>query len=33
MFIEQARAQFEFWTGTAAPAGLYERVVREALTS
>jgi 3-dehydroquinate dehydratase/shikimate dehydrogenase len=33
MFIEQARAQFEFWCGKAAPAGLYERVVREALTS
>lgn len=31
MFLRQAAIQFEAWTGTAAPSGLFDRVAREAL--
>lgn len=31
MFARQAEAQFEAWTGTRAPAGLFERLARERL--
>ncbi len=31
MFVKQAEAQFELWTGTSAPDGLFDRLVRERL--
>lgn len=31
MFVRQAAAQFELWTGRAAPVGLFDRAVREHL--
>lgn len=32
MFVRQAAAQFEAWTGKSAPLGLFELITREALT-
>jgi len=31
MFVKQAEAQFEIWTGASAPDGLFDRLVRERL--
>jgi len=31
MFVRQAAAQFELWTGKPAPVELFDRLVREAL--
>ena len=31
MFVRQAAAQFELWTGNVAPTALFERLVRETL--
>jgi 3-dehydroquinate dehydratase/shikimate dehydrogenase len=33
LFVRQAEAQFELWTGRQAPAGLFERLVRGALSA
>jgi 3-dehydroquinate dehydratase / shikimate dehydrogenase len=33
MFVKQAEAQFEIWTGQSAPDGLFDRLVREKLGS
>lgn len=33
MFVRQAAAQFELWTGKAAPVQLFDRLVREKLGS
>ena len=32
MFVKQAEAQFELWTGQSAPEGLFDRLVRDRLT-
>jgi 3-dehydroquinate dehydratase / shikimate dehydrogenase len=32
MFVKQAEAQFELWTGQSAPEGLFDRLVREKLS-
>lgn len=33
MFVAQAEAQFELWTGQKPPEGLFDRLVRERLTT
>ncbi len=33
MFVKQAEAQFEIWTGTSAPDGLFDRLVRKKLSN
>ena len=33
MFVKQAEAQFEIWTGTTAPEGLFDSMVRKNLST